>query len=373
MNVKMVNILVDSAHRGIKRIFNTDDIRIALNGIRIKTQDGMYTIIPGEIGLSTGISTFWIRDIQVKPNYSNYDFSRKLGYQMDRIELSIKKILISRFNIRQLIIYHKFIAGLITVEDLNVNDYRDKRVPERPDFKPPMPHQALLKLKMYLKIDTVSLNGGRVTYSEQVNDQPGTLFFDKMNGTVLNLTNDSLLIQRKTMMGVNVSMYLMGKGFMNVNLKIPLGAKKSAFTFSATLSKMELKEVNPMLTKLVTAEITSGKVVKMMIASVKADDDRSIGKMDFYYKDLTIKINSEKKDLWSKVKTGAINVAANTFVSNSNPRKNGSFSEGIIYFERDKHKSLFNFLWKSAFSGIKSTIGINKKEQKELKKTLKKK
>jgi hypothetical protein len=40
----------------------------------------------------------------------------------------------------------------------------------------------------------------------------------------------------------------------------------------------------------------------------------------------------------------------------------------MIYFERDTHKSIFNFLWKSIFSGIKSTIGVNKDEQKEMKK-----
>jgi hypothetical protein len=174
-------------------------------------------------------------------------------------------------------------------------------------------------------------------------------------------------------MYVNASANLMGKGLLNASLNIPLGAKKDAFTFSATLSKMDLREINPMLTKLVSAEITSGTLVKMVIASVNADDDKAIGKMDFYYNDLTIKMSSKKPDGWSKIKSGMINLAANTYVSNSNPKKNGTFTEGIIYFERDQHKSIFNFLWKSAFSGIKSTLNINKKEQKALKKAEKKK
>jgi len=51
-----------------------------------------------------------------------------------------------------------------------------------------------------------------------------------------------------------------------------------------------------------------------------------------------------------------------------NPSSNGKFRPGVIYFKRDKEKSIFNFLWKSTFSGLKSTMGINTDKQKEIKK-----
>jgi len=68
---------------------------------------------------------------------------------------------------------------------------------------------------------------------------------------------------------------------------------------------------------------------------------------------------------WTKIKSGVLGWAGNVYVRNDNPHKNGEFTEGMIYFERDTHKSIFNFLWKSIFSGIKSTIGVNKGEQKQ--------
>jgi len=127
-----------------------------------------------------------------------------------------------------------------------------------------------------------------------------------------------------------------------------------------------------MLTKLFPAEIISGKVEKMVMDSVEADDDKAIGRLDFYYQDLRIKMNPKDNTSWNNIKSKVMNLAANAYVSRQNPQK-GKFTQGIIYFERDKHKSLFNFLWKSTFSGLKSTMGINKKEQKELKKASKKK
>jgi hypothetical protein len=368
LNAEIKNIIVDSLHSGLTRIFNADDIHLSLRGISVKSTNGMYTIIPAEIGLSTQNSSFWIKDLRVKPNYSNHEFSRKLGYQMDRLDFTIKEIAVKYLNLRQLLINHKFIAGLITVDGLNLDDYRDKRVPMRPDFKPPLPQQALLQSKMYIRIDNLRLKNGKVRYSEQLGSEPGYIFFDKMEGTISNVTNDSIMVKMRMVMKVNASMYLMGKGLLNAQLNIPLGEKNDAFTFSATLSKMEMKEINPMVTRLAPAEIISGTIKKMVLSGVKADNVKAIGRMALYYNDLEIKMTAKNMDAWTKMKAGVITLAANTYVRNENPGKDGKLTEGMIYFERDTHKSIFNFLWKSIFSGIKSTIGINKDEQKEMKK-----
>jgi hypothetical protein len=372
LNLEIKNVIVDSAHRGLKRIFNSDDIHLTLRGVQVKTKDGMYTIIPGEIGLSTQTSSFWINDLQVKPNYSNHDFSRKLGYQMDRMDITIKKIAVKYINLRQLLINHKFIAGMISVDGLSVDDFRDKRVPMRPDFKPALPQQALLASKMYIKIDNVKLTNGKVRYAEQVGNEPGYIFFDKMTGSIANITNDSNLVKAGTVMKVNASMYLMGKGLLNANLNIPLGEKNDAFTFSGTLSNLDMKEINTMVTKMVPAEITSGTIKKMVFANVQADNVKSKGRLALYYNDLTLKVTSKEDKTWSKIKSGVLGWAGNVYVRNDNPSQKGKFTEGMIYFERDTHKSIFNFLWKSIFSGIKSTIGVNKEEQKAMKKEQKK-
>jgi hypothetical protein len=78
-------------------------------------------------------------------------------------------------------------------------------------------------------------------------------------------------------------------------------------------------------------------------------------------------VEAKEKTTWNKIKTGVINFAANDLiVNNDNPTKSGKLKTGAIYFERKKESSIFNFLWKSIFSGLKSTMGFNSDVQKSM-------
>ena len=91
------------------------------------------------------------------------------------------------------------------------------------------------------------------------------------------------------------------------------------------------------------------------------------GKLLFYYENLSVDVLDKKQTVWTKIKTGVINFAANDLIiNNSNPTKSGKMKTGVISFSRDKGKSIINFLWKSALSGLKSTMGFNSKVQKEM-------
>jgi len=41
---------------------------------------------------------------------------------------------------------------------------------------------------------------------------------------------------------------------------------------------------------------------------------------------------------------------------------------GIVYYKRNRNKSITNYIWKSTLSGALSTIGFNNKEQRKRRK-----
>ena len=277
--ISIKNILVDSVHQGKKRLFNSDDISIVLNGLSIPTKNKLNLISFGEIGLSTSKNSVCIRDFHLIPQYNRQDYMKKSGWQTDRLDILVPMITLYRLDLRQLIFEGKFQAGLLEVSDLVVDDYRDKRIPRKPGFKPPMPQDGLRKLKAYLKIDTVVLKNGKATYSEQTGKESGTLYFDKMNATLTGLTNDSVLLHSGLVSVLKGTAYLMGKGQMDLEVKFRFGDKRNGFSFSGYVGPMDLREVNPMLTKLLPAEIVSGSITHISIPWVTANDDVSIGKL----------------------------------------------------------------------------------------------
>lgn len=372
-SIRIKNILVDSIHQGQKRLFNADDISIKLDSISFKTKNGLNVISLGEIGLSTGMNQLYVKNFHLIPQYNRYDYTRKLGFQTDRMDIQVGLIKLQRLNLRELILNTKLIAGFLEINSLVMDNYRDKRVPRKPGFHPTMPQDGLRNLKIYLKIDTVSLKNGKVTYAEQVNKEAGTIFFDKIEGMLSGLTNDSVLLQAGLVSELKGTAYLMGKGKLDATVWFNFGDKRNLFTFAANIGPFDLKEINPMLTKLLPAEVKSGKVKQLIIPKVFANNDFARGKLLFYYNNLSVSMKSDKVSTWNSIKTGVINFVANDIiVNNDNPSKSGKMKTGIIYFQRDKEKGIINFLWKSTLSGLKSTMGFNSKEQKAIKKASKK-
>lgn len=368
-SVSIKNVMVDSVHSRKSRLFNSDDITIVVNGFSVKTGNGMNLLSFGEIGLSTGKSSGYIRNFHLVPQYGMYEYSRKFGFQTDRLDITVPLLSMTRIDFSQLIFEGKLSAGLLEIDGLVVDDFRDKRIPRKPGLRPAMPQEALRRLKTCVRIDSVVLRNGKAVYAEQTGPRPGTVFFSDMSATLTGLTNDTALLQAGLVSELKGTANLMGKGKMNFNMKFRVGDKQNGFIYSSSLGPMDLREVNPMLTRLMPAEISSGKGRELLVQQIVANDDEALGKLVFTYSDLHIKISSNEKSIWSDIKTGVIGFVANSFVVNvANPTGAGKLNTGVVYFKRDKEKGIINFIWKSVLSGLKSQMGFNSKEQKELKK-----
>jgi hypothetical protein len=366
-NIVIKHILVDSAHQGKRRLFNADDIRITLGAYSLPLKNGMNKLSFGEIGLSTASGEVYIRDFHLEPLYNKHDYTRKLGYQTDWMDIQISNLRFQLMNLRSLLFEGKMHAGLLEIDTLALEDYRDKRIAPRPGFKPPMPQDGIRKLKTYLRIDTVLLKNGTARYAEQTGAVPGTIFFDKMNAIFTGLTNDSLLLNAGLVSELNGTAYMMGKGKLDATVRFNFGDKRNSFTFSARMGPIDLVAINPMLSNLLPARVVSGQLKRLEVPMVFANNDVAKGKLLFYYNDLSVEVLDKKQTTWTKIKTGVINFAANDLiVNNDNPTKTGKMKTGTIFFERAKDKGIINFVWKSALSGLKSTMGFNSKAQKEM-------
>jgi len=369
---------VDSATRsnpGDTPLFNADDITLSAPGFSWPSHDSMYTFAFKRFGFSTGSANAFLDTVSVTPNYSRKDFSSRLGYQTNQISVKVPQIDVSQIDFRILVSEQKLHAAKVSLKGVTFEDYLDKRLLFPTWQRPLMPARMVAGIRFPVCIDTISLSNGYASYEEQVNDEPGRIFFDRMNATLTGFCTPS---GSTTMSGSpgNLDLHgnfrIMGIAPVETWFHFQPGHPRDTFTVHATIGTLDLTAINPMLSKLVPASVKRGTATTTEIVQLNANNTKATGTMDFRYNNLAIQLNPEHPGTWPRVEYSLLTEVVNLLLSDSNPAEDGKMKHGIIYFERDQTKGFFNFTWKSILSGIKSSIGVNSKTQKEIKKQTKK-
>jgi hypothetical protein len=341
-----------------KRIGFADDITLLVRNFKRKIPGAFMDITAKEVGISTGRNEAFVYGFHMDPWYGKYLHSRKLGYQVDRTELKVAKIFLKEIDILKL--YHEqyLYSKKLLLEDLWVNDHRDKRVSERENFYPPMPQEILKKMKFRFNLDTVELKNGNIFYEEFVEGgkKPGHINFLDLNATLVNVTSDPEVFRQDPYLKMFGKAKLMGEGLVNFTCNLNIRDPGNKFDIWGTVGQMDMRKINPMVENVAFTTIKSG-YIKSILFEASADDHYSTGTMKFRYSDFKIALINKETGQIEGIDKGFISFLANTFILNTKNPHLGFFREGSIFFKRNPEKSIINYWWKSIFTGIKTSIG----------------
>jgi hypothetical protein len=370
ISIKITNIVFNTSE--IKDNFlQTGNIDLMINDYQYITSDSMYTLKADEIGLSTLTSKIFVNTFSFQANYPKYKFSRKLGHQTDRADIIGKKIIIEGIDFNKLLHKKQLYVNHIVVDSFEIELFRDKRVPFPEWQRRSLLQTMLRKIKIPFKIDSINIKTTHFTYAERVKKafEPGEVFLQSLNAKMTGFTNDSILVSQGAIAKIETNFLLMGKGYFEGELNFPLASKVDTFNFSGSLTKMELQDFNPMSENVFGVKITEGEG-EIDIPLIRANNDYSTGEILFPYENFRIKIIDKKTGKKGGLGDGIATFLANEFfLKHKNPSHKNKLRHGMVYFERDKRKSLFNFIWKSILSGIESSLGFNTKKQREERRT----
>jgi hypothetical protein len=133
------------------------------------------------------------------------------------------------------------------------------------------------------------------------------------------------------------------------------------FLLLARMGKMELKALSPLLMPLFNLHIKQGHADSVWLR-VKGNDHFAYGHMELDYRKLKFEIYDEKGR-----KKKFTSFLANLVIKNRNGKK------GLVYQERIRNKSTFNYWGKIALSGLMTNLGVksNRKYIRKYKKEAK--
>ncbi len=348
--------------------FTYGEVLVELNDIGVYSETALYDISLGSFSLAKSDSTVILEDFKMIPKYDKQEFSGKLEFQNDRFDLNIGVITIGRVGIERFLYGGPLEIGLISIDSLRADIYRDKNVPFDFNRYPVFYNESFLKLSVPVTIDSILIDESRIVYGElaEGRSEAGTIALEDFRMQSYDLTNitegDSLIHA----MELHVQAKVMGEGNLNVKLTMQLEGDLRDIRCQGSVGAMNLAPLNNMLEPSINIKFNGGRVDRMTF-DFNGNDRSSYGWMEFLYKDLNVELL--KKD--SEKQWGFISNLANAVAVSNNPHEGKEIKIVEIGYERDKNKGIINYIWKTIQSGMVRTIlptgkyQINKEQARE--------
>lgn len=278
--------------------------------------------------------------------------------QIDYMHAVLKNITATGINLTALEKDSIFQAQSIVVNGSNLEIYRDKRKPFISKNLRALPVWALQQMPTKFAVDTLALNDANIIYTEMSDKtgQEGSISVNRINAQLFPVRNINITAQDS--LSLWAEGYVMDSAGMRLRLKESYTDSLGTFTMTLRVKPTGLNIFNPALMPLASVKIASGKLDSITMRAV-GNEYVSIGEMKMHYKDLKIQFLKKGSQTKKTFLTGLITFAANNFVI----RKNNNRRIGTVYFMRNRDRSVFNFLIKSAMSGIASSVGAKKNKK----------
>ena len=355
-NVKFNAVNIDSIYSGtnLAKLMGNSQWDLAADGISFATADKMYNINIGPFKLDKIKKQVLVNYISVKPTISETAFVKSLKFQKDQFNINVKNIVLDGVDIIALIEKEAIIAQTITLQP-TIKVFNDKTVqPDTASKIGKYPQQSILKLATPIYIKKVTVSNGYISYRERgaISKQVGDVFFNTINGTILNVTNMEHFLKKNSTMTASFNTRFLNITKVSSQWKMLMNSTEGAFSITGQVDGFNATKLNPIVEPLGMGSVKSGNI-KSYSFNLQGNDYKGMGDAILLYEDLKMNLLQNKDDdIKKKTVTSFV---ANVFIKNQNP-SNGTTRKAAISFDRIMTKSFFNLVWKSLFDGAKKSI-----------------
>jgi len=373
LTINEINIdtsIFDHAENDIVRKMTID-----LKGRTSYSADSLYMFRSGLVSYDFNRNAISIDSFQVIPTLGDAEFFEKAVYQTDRISLFGNRVMAYDFRLEELLEDDLIHFGRLDVDGLQLDIVRDKNYARKPnDFKS-MPQEMLRNMDQKITIDSVRMFNSYVKYGEYVekSSMPGSVFFDRFALNMYNLSSDLPRPDPTTALKVKIGARVMGKAHFDLSVVFPYVSDSNDFWLSANSEEIDLTTLNPLTENVLGLSIKEGEG-RIENSFITGNSRYSRGSMLFTYNKLKLNLYNRKKAEQNKGMFAGITrfLINDLLIHKNNPKFGKNPRMGQVYFERDPEKAILNYVWKSLLSGMLSSIGINKKEQRQERRDMKK-
>lgn len=338
--------------------FGTDNLFISKDNNQFSGKNNHYDFWVDRISFSGHKNTLSFSEIKILPRYTREAYQKIIPWQTDHYSGSIEKIDLSGIDLDRWFENRELKGTNILISHPQIEIYRDKRTPFNKKQKKAMPQDLIKSIRIPFYFDSVTVSDAAISYAEQSEHPtgPGIVRFSKLNGHLWPFSNQDQVWKSHSGMTLTARGLLMNSSTLNVRMDFNMNTPSSGFHVTGSLSPFQLAALNPVTEFNAHIMIRSGELNRFDF-NFQGDSVRTSGKLWFAYDDLKISVLEQKNGDTREAKWLSF-LANNLMLKSKNPRTKTLVPDDI-YFERDPSRSVFNYWWKSIFSGAKNTFGIN--------------
>jgi hypothetical protein len=355
LSIRFSGVLIDSAHQNdSSRILFAKNLMIQCEQLKLAFKNRFYDLEVQGLDFNTVSKQLHTGKILLNPLLSETDFARAHKFAVDRLDIRIGSLDVQHINL-QALQAGQLISDTIQIADASFRIFRDKSYPnDSADRTNTYPQQTIMKLFFSVYVSKLLVKESYIEYKEKNDrsDSSGKVTFFHVRASFDNVTNMLVHIKNNNQMRLNFNASFLNESPFHANIRMKLNDNNGNFQMDAELGEINAVSLNPLLKPMALAEVDKGKISKLQY-HLEASNTSANGRLLLVYDDLSLKL-LKKDDDKNIYKTKLLpTFVAGVTIKGSNP-KNGKTRIGVVDYDRDIHRSIFNLMWKSLFMAIKN-------------------
>lgn len=259
---------------------------------------------------------------------------------------------------------------VVSIQKLHSNNLhfttaKDKTKQEDTIDYRPLLTKTLMKIPLDLFMDSLLIANARVEANEisKKTGQETSIFFTEVNGYLQNVKTRN--VQPADTLDMRIRARFYGTDVVRLHFRQSYFDSLQEFWMRVRMSHFEMPEMNRLLVPLMGLKIQAGTVDSLLMVA-KGNDYFAYGTMDLRFHNLKVKL-LKTEETKGKFFIGIANFATSVFL-----RKHDNSRTNLLYKERIRKRSIFNFWGKIALEGLLTNLGIksDRKERRKFKKSL---
>jgi len=357
LSLRFASVSIDSATQyDSMRILFSKELTVHCDHFDLPFKDKMYKLTVNDLDYNSRTAILHTNRIKLIPALSETAFANSHKYAKDRFDIGVGSLELKNID-RMAMLNQQILADTLQLKDASFHIFRDKSFPhDSVDRTHDYPQESIMRLGIPVRIKKLLVNDSYIEYKEknEKSDSSGKVSFFHVQAVLSNVTNIPEFVRLNYMMHLQFNASFLNQTPFTADIQMRLNDRKGNFQLDAQMGALNAVMLNPLTEPMALAKLDKGRINGLRY-HMNATNTHAKGRLTLRYDDLTVKL-LKKDDNKNKYKTKLFpTLAAGLIIKKSNPQ-NGETRRVDVDYTRDIHRSIFNLMWKSLYSGIKKTV-----------------